>query len=172
MTIVDPKTGEPWVPAFKGQRPPFQPGNELGATVGNELAIKHGASSPKRVDPLATTFRDEILAVPHMRFLNEPQNATIFWAWCRQAARVQLLEDYCDSMTMQEAADGSRGTTPPLELLRKHTATLLTLTSRLGLDPLSYAKLHKDAAQAGQADAATMLTQARLQAEGKAQGHT
>jgi len=157
MSIVDPKTGNEWVPEFDGQRPPFQ--------LGNTLAVTHGANSPKRVDPVATGFRDEILAQPHMAFLGQPEYATIFWAWCRQAARVQLLEDYCDSMTMRAAADGARGTTPPLELLRKHTATLLTLTQRLGLDPLSYQKLRKDDATIRQADAATLLTQRRAEAE-------
>lgn len=161
MDVIDPGTGLVWKPAFEGQRPPFQPGNDL--------AVKHGVNSVKRVDPLAIQFRDEILAVPHMSFLAEPQNATIFWAWCRQAARVQLLEDYCDTMTMAQAADGTRGTTPPLELLRKHTATLLTLTSRLGLDPLSFAKLHKDITHQ-QVDAATLLTRARTQAEGAGEG--
>lgn len=158
MTVIDPNTGKEWTPEFKGQRPPFQPGNEL--------AVTHGAYSPKRVDPLAAGFRDEILEQPHMAFLGQAEYATIFWAWCRQAARVQMLEDYCDSMTMQQAADGTRGTTPPLELLRKHTATLLTLTQRLGLDPLSYMKLRKDDATTRQADAATLLTKARAAAEG------
>ena len=45
--------GEEWVPEFEGQRPPFQPGNELGARPGNDLALRHGAFSSHRVDPIA-----------------------------------------------------------------------------------------------------------------------
>lgn len=157
MTIVDPATGEPWTPEFEGQRPPFQPGNEL--------AVKHGAYSAKRIDPVAAGFRDEILASPAMQYLTEPQYAAIFWQYCRTAARIQAIEDALDGMTIEQAAYSGKGQTSWLELLRKWTTTLTTLASRCGLDPLSYARLGKDIMQAKQADAATLLTQARARAE-------
>jgi len=146
---VDPKTGLEWRPQFDRQRPPFQPGNQL--------AVTHGAYSPVRVDPLAHQFRDEILAGPGMQYLEQPQYAAIFWRYCRAAARVQLIEDWVDDMTMSESARSDRGQTSALELLRKWTATMLTLASRLGLDPLSYARLGKDVA-ATQVDLATLLS--------------
>jgi hypothetical protein len=119
-----------WTPAFPGQRPPFQPGNDL--------AVKHGAYSPYRVDPLAHQFRDEILSSPDMAYLQKPQYAATFWAYCRTAARVQLLEDYVDAMSMSDA-------------------TLITLAARMGLDPLSYAKLGKDVVST-QVDLARLLS--------------
>jgi len=157
VTIVDPATGQPWTPEFEGQRPPFQPGNEL--------AVTHGAYSAKRIDPVANQFRDEILSAPAMQYLLEPQYAAVFWQYCRTAARIQAIEDALDGMSIEEAAYSGRGQTSWLELLRKWTSTLTTLAARCGLDPLSYAKLGKDVNQARQADAATLLTQARAAAE-------
>jgi hypothetical protein len=146
--LVNPD-GTPWTPAFAGQRPPFQPGNQL--------AIKHGANSPYRVDPLAHQFRDEILSSPDMQYLTKPQYAATFWSYCRTAARVQLLEDYVDAMSMTEATRSDKGQTSALELLRKWTATLITLAARMGLDPLSYAKLGKDVVST-QVDLAKLLS--------------
>lgn len=148
-TPIDPSTGLAWQPAFEGQRPPFQPGNQL--------AVKHGAHSPYRVDPLAIQFRDEILTNPAMAYLSQPQYQATFWAYCRTAARVQLLEDYVDAMTMSEAARSDKGQTSALELLRKWTSTLITLAARMGLDPLSYTKLGKDVVST-QVDLAKLLS--------------
>ena len=139
---------EGWTPDFPGQRPPFQPGNQM--------AVKHGAHSPYRVDPLAHQFRDEILSSPDMAYLTKPQYQATFWSYCRTAARVQLLEDYVDAMSMHEATRSDKGQTSALELLRKWTATLTTLAARMGLDPLSYAKLGKDVVST-QVDLAKLL---------------
>lgn len=145
-TLVVP---DGWEPEFPGQRPPFTPGNQL--------AVKHGAFSNMRVDPLANQFRDEILSSPKMQYLTEPQYQGTFWAYCRTAARVQLIEDYVDEMTMRDAARSDKGQTSALELLRKWTATLITLAARMGLDPLSYAKLSKDVVRT-EVDLATLLS--------------
>jgi hypothetical protein len=158
MTVINPATGTEWTPEFEGQRPPFQPGNQL--------AVTHGAYSSKRIDPVATQFRDEILSSPAMQYLLEPQYAAMFWQYCRTAARIQAIEDALDGMTIEAAAYSGKGQTSWLELLRKWTSTLTTLAARLGLDPRSYAALGKDVSQARQADAATLLTRARAEAEG------
>jgi hypothetical protein len=146
--LVNPD-GTPWTPAFNGQRPPFQPGNSL--------AVSHGAYSPTRTDPLANQFRDEILASPDMQYLNKPQYAAIFWRYCQAAAKVQLIEEWVDGMSIRGAAESTFGQTSPLELLRKWTATMLTLAARMGLDPLSYAKLGKDVVST-QVDLARLLS--------------
>lgn len=150
-------TPEGWEPEFPGQRPPFHPGNEL--------AVTHGAYSAKRIDPVATGFRDEILSSPAMQYLLEPQYAAIFWQYCRTAARIQAIEDALDAMTIEQAAYSGKGQTSWLELLRKWTTTLTNLAGRCGLDPRSFASLGKDVSQARQADAATLLTRARAEAE-------
>jgi hypothetical protein len=155
VSVIDPSTGELWVPAFEGQRPPFQPGNTL--SVGNKGPLTHGAYSAKRTDPLANYFRDEILAEPGMDYLTRGQYAALFWQYCRTAARIQTIEEAIDGMPIDAAARSDKGQTSWLELLRKWTATLTTLASRCGLDPLSYARLGKDVA-ATQVDLATLLS--------------
>jgi hypothetical protein len=157
MTVINPATGTEWTPEFEGQRPPFQPGNQL--------AVTHGAYSSKRIDPVAAGFRDEILSSPAMQYLLEPQYAAIFWQYCRTAARIQAIEDALDGMPIEQAAYSGKGQTSWLELLRKWTSTLTNLASRCGLDPRSFAALGRDVSQARQADVATILTQRRLEAE-------
>lgn len=157
MKVVDPKTGLEWQPEFEGQRPPFQPGNSL--------AVTHGASSPARVDPLAQQYIAEILEDEGTQYLQAARFQSALWHWAQAQARVQLLTEYVDSMTMDAATRSDRGQTSPLELLRKWMATAQTWASRLGLDPLSAARLGKDLAQGKQADAAGELTRLRAMHE-------
>jgi hypothetical protein len=151
-----------WVPEFPGQRPPFAPGNSL--------AVTHGASSPARVDPIAQRYVDELLTDEGTRYLQAPRFQSALWHWAQAQAKVQLLTEWVDGMTLQQAADSARGQTSPLELLRKWMATSQTWAARLGLDPLSAARLGKDVAQGRQADAAAVLTDLRAQHEA-AQGN-
>lgn len=157
--------GTVWEPAFTGQRPPFQKGNQYAYAKGNALAVTHGAYSAARTDPIARGFIEEIASTPDVAYLAAPQYAAALWSWARTAARVQLLEQWIDTMTIEQATNSARGQVSPLELLRKWTATLNTQQARLGLDPLSFVRLGKDVATARQADAATLLTQRRTEAE-------
>lgn len=151
------ETPEGWTPEFPGQRPPFAPGNTLSVT--------HGIHSVARVDPIAHGFIAEITADPSLTYLQQPRFAGALWQWATAQAKVQLLTEWVDGMTMEEAAVSDRGQTSPLELLRKWIATTQTQAARLGLDPLSAARLGKDIAGARQADAAGELTRLRAQHE-------
>lgn len=157
MSLVDPTPGQEWTPEFPGQRPPFQPGNTL--------AVTHGAYSRQRTDPIARRFIDELAQDPGLEYLQAPRFHAALWAWASTMAKVELLTEWVDSMDIQHAADSAAGKTSALELLRKWMATAQTQAARIGLDPLSAARLGKDIAGARQADAATLLTQARAQAE-------
>lgn len=157
MTVIDPATGRPWTPEFEGQRPPFQPGNEL--------AVTHGAYSSKRTDPIARRYIDELATDPGLEYLQAPRFHAALWAWASAMAKVELLQQWVDDMPIQQAADSDRGKISALELLRKWMSTAQTAATRLGLDPLSAARLGKDIAGTRQADAATLLTRARAEAE-------
>lgn len=156
---VDPTTGQEWTPEFEGQRPPFQPGNTL--------AVTHGAYSPALIEPAADAMIQAIQDSAAWSYLAAPEFAIALRSWARAAARVERLEEWVEGMTMDQAAYSDRGQTSPLELLRKWTTTLDGKAARLGLDPLSQARLGKDIAGRKQADAATLLTQARAAAEGR-----
>jgi len=148
---------EGWTPEFPGQRPPFP--------AGNTLAVTHGAYSATRVDPIARRYIDELAQDDGLAYLQAPRFHAALWAWASAMAKVDLLTAWVDSMPIEQAADSDKGQTSALELLRKWMATAQTQAARLGLDPLSAARLGKDIAGARQADAATLLTQARAQAE-------
>lgn len=142
-----------WVPEFPRQRPPFQPGNALSVT--------HGAHSAERRDPIARRFIAEVVEDPSTAYLGEPRFAAALWSWASAQARVELLSAWVDTMTIEASTNSARGQTSPLELLRKWMATAQTWAARLGLDPLSAARLGKDVAQGRQADAAGELTRLR-----------
>lgn len=150
-------TPEGWVPDFPGQRPPFQPGNQL--------ALKHGAFSAARTDPIAQRFIQEVLDDPNTSYLASPRFQSQLWTWGIAAARVELLSAWIDDMSLETATFSGKGQVSPLELLRKWITTAQTLSARLGLDPLSAARLGKDIAQGRQADAAGLLTRLRADIE-------
>jgi hypothetical protein len=157
--LVNPD-GTAWIPKFEGQRPPFQPGNTL--------ALKHGATSAAVYQPIAQAHIDALMQDPGLDYLRAPRFARALQQWAVAQAKVDLLTQWVDSMTIRAAADSTRGSTSPLELLRKWMTTAAGYAHTLGLDPTSAARLGKDIAGAHQADAATLLTQARAKAEEEA----
>lgn len=152
-----PAPPDDWAPAFPGQRPPFAPGNEL--------TMKHGAQSPRRVDPLATQLQRELLANDEVAYLRSPRFAAAVRSWATAEAKVALIAQWVAGMDIEAAAESGQGKTSPLELLRKWETTAANHRARLGLDPMSAARLGKDVAQGKAADAAAALTAAREKAE-------
>lgn len=148
-----------WVPEFPGQRPPFQPGHEL--------SMKHGAGSPRKRDPIAQALAAELLMDDSVGYLKAPRFAAAVQAWAQAEAKVALISDWVDSMPIEKAAESKQGSTSALELLRKWETTASTHRARLGLDPVSAAKLGRDVSQGRQADAATALTRMRSEAEAR-----
>lgn len=146
----------PWVPAFEGQRPPFAPGNEWAAQPGNTIALRHGAYSPRRVDPLAAEIAERLLADESAPWLAQVSNRLAVWALARAEARVQLLDEWVGGMDIVDASKSDRGQTSPLELLRRFEATAASMRANLGLDPIHRARLGRDTA-ATQVDLSTLL---------------
>lgn len=146
-----------WTPEFPGQRPPF--------AEGNRLAVTHGAYSAERTDPIARRYLAEIADDPSLEYLQQARFHAGLWLWASAMAKVELIAEWVDGQDIEDAADSKAGKTSALELLRKWMATAQTWASRLGLDPLSAARLGKDVAQGRQADAATTLTALRAQHE-------
>ncbi|UXM93312.1 hypothetical protein [Paenarthrobacter sp. JL.01a] len=160
--MTDPDNPTHWEPAFEGQRPPFTPGNEM--------AVKHGAKSPRKVDPIADALASELLLDETVAYLRAPRYAAAVQAWAQAEAKCALISNWVDGMPIEAAAASKQGQTSPLELLRKWETTAQNHRSRLGLDPMSAARLGKDVAQGRQADAATELTKMRAQMEASVHG--
>jgi hypothetical protein len=62
----DPRSGLDaegnWEPAFPGQRPPLRPGHEHRVGEGNQLALKSGVYSARKLAPLAEEIYGELRA--------------------------------------------------------------------------------------------------------------
>jgi len=137
------------------------------AEPGNELALKHGANSPRRVEPLAAQIAESLLNHPETpAYLREPSYVPVVRAWARAEAVVSLLWDWLDAHDLDAAVadvtetdedetrskgSGSKHTLSRhvesvLTQLHRHETRAMNLRSRLGLDPLSRARLGKDVA--------------------------
>jgi hypothetical protein len=159
VTRVSADVPAEWVPSFPGQRPPFQPGHEL--------STRHGAYSPRKVAPLAAELVDLMLSDPDVAYLRAGSFRPALWAWARAESQVQLLTEYL-------AARGNGGVGDLADermraaymLLHRAEARADRSRARLGLDPLSRARLGRDIASGkGAEDAALLLTELREQIE-------
>jgi hypothetical protein len=166
--MTAPDYGSPdsgWVPEFDGQRPPFAPGNEL--------AVQHGVYSPRKVEPLAQELVDGMLADPGTAYLREARWRPALWAWARAEAQVQLATEYLH----EKAAQAGNGVGDLADervksahlLLHRAEARADRSRARLGLDPLSAARLGKDRTAAA-LDAAQLMAQLEKQERERQEG--
>lgn len=146
-----------WVPAFPGQRPPFQPGHEL--------SIQPGAYSPRKVEPLAQELVELVLRQATAEgsataYLSDSTYRPAIHAWARAEIQAQLLTEY-----LTAAAEVTGDGVGDLDAERVKSAYLLlhraetraaSGRARLGLDPLSRARLGRDVA-AGSVDVARLM---------------
>lgn len=137
------------------------------AGPGNELATVHGANSERRIAPLADQIAASLLSDPDTPpYLQEPSYAAVIRAWSRAEAVVSLLWDWlaeqdigtalADTTTTDEDERRSRSKSrrhttsrhveSVLTQLHRHETRAMNLRSRLGMDPLSRARLGKDIA--------------------------
>lgn len=133
---------------------PFAPGHELSTT--------HGAYSPRRVDPLAQDLVDGVLALAAaegstVAYLADVTYRQALWAWARTEARVQLVAEWLLDRGGQEV-DAEGEVLGAAKLLNRLEANALAQRQRLGLDPLSRARLGKDVASA-QVDVAKLMAE-------------
>lgn len=132
--------GSPWVPAFEGQRPPFQRGNPYRVGAGNDLAARHGAYSAARVEPLARKVVKALRA--DVDYLRAPGFKGEVWDYARAQARVLLVQEWLEGMTPDEQLGRAGGTLrgekeniTPLEVLLEFEARVHRLLPTIGLYP-------------------------------------
>jgi hypothetical protein len=104
------------------------------AEPGNTLAVKHGATSPRQVEPLAAELVATTLAAAP--FLAEPSFQPAVQAWARAEARCALLATYFDEHGLLDAQGNPR---PATKLMTSLESLALKLRTRLGLDAASRA---------------------------------
>lgn len=149
-----------WVPAFPGQRPPFAPGNTLGQRFapGHEVTLRHGAYSPRCIDDRAQEVAEQLLADDGVAFLREPAYRAALWRYAQRQARADLLHAFL--LEHGEDCQGCRKCEGLEKRWREFDTAADKASQRLGLDPLSRARLGRDVA-AATVDAASFLTAMR-----------
>ena len=125
---------------------------------GHMLSVKHGAYSPRVVEPIARRLLDE-LQVTAASWIEEVDTSALT-AWAHAEARCEVLRDWCATHGLLDAKGKPTGASDLLLRCEKQAADQ---RSRLGLDPLARARLGRDTAQA-------RLDLAKLWAEQPADG--
>lgn len=124
-----------WQPAFEGQREPFR--------EGNAASLRHGARSPRKVDPLAERKLTELLsdpATPEYLTADESYRPALM-ALARAEAVIELLATHVAEQGLTAKVTSPRGA---LESLRMWESTAAAHRRALGLDPTSRARLTRD----------------------------
>lgn len=166
--MSDEQQQRDWTPAFPGQRRPFAPGNLMSPTT-------HGAYSPRKVDPLAREFVEVLLVDEDTpSYVKAAAYRAELWSLGRAEAQVQLIAEWLASR-VEDTDDGvgdltSEAVRSAYLLLHRAESRAASSRTRLGLTPVSAARLGKHVAQgaAAQADVATaMATLHCLEQEGR-----
>lgn len=120
----------------------------------NMAALKHGATTPRIVNPLAQQLCDDVLsrAEPDgMPWLQTLAFRPALEAWARHEARVLLLTRYLEQKSTDANAGGmldDDDVRPATDLLIKFESAAANARARLGLDPVAAARLGRDTAGA------------------------
>jgi hypothetical protein len=143
--------------------PPFEKGNTIGVRFepGNEMGVRHGAYLPRKVDPLAESIIAPVLAAAGVEgsstsYLTDASYRPTLWAWARTEARIQLVSEWLLDRGSELDKDGDA--VGAANLLNRLEARAESLRSKLGLDPLSRARLGRDVA-AGRVDMAKLMAE-------------
>lgn len=136
-------------------RPPF--------LLGNDAALKHGATSPERVKPIAAALAAEVVTLAPWAARSTFAATVASWSWTE--AQCHLIRAYLDEHGLLDS-DGVP--LPANGLLSRLETRAANLRGELGLSPLSLARLLATfaTAVAGGADDDGALD--RLKAEGAA----
>ncbi|WP_143168030.1 hypothetical protein [Jatrophihabitans endophyticus] len=111
-----------------------------------------------------------LLEQPGTEYLRAPLYASAVHAWARVEAKCARAAEYLEAMPIERQMESPKpGTAPPLEVWRRMEATALTHRGRLGLDPLSAARLGKDVA-AAKVDMAKLLSDAQAAVDAREAG--
>jgi len=162
---------------------------------GNELALQHGAHSPRHIGPLKDQVVKEILEDPASpAYIQDPSYrltlealgrvtavTILLWSWLErqlEAHDVEALLEDVTRATETEERDGatvtrrsvSQRTESVLNQLRKYETLALHLRQKLGLDPSSRSKMAARILNPHQRDLAMEYMQEQAKASRKRLG--
>jgi hypothetical protein len=127
---------EDYRPARGYSWPPLLPGHANRKT--------HGAYHAATVDPVATALVESLGDVDYIATV--PEFAASVWGWARAEAKVRLVTAWLDEHGVLDEDGKPR---PAADLLVRLEKMAAEARSRLGLDPLSRARLGRDVSATG-----------------------
>jgi hypothetical protein len=118
---------------------------------GHEVSMKHGAYSERRLSAAVEGLVQgllELAAQPDgsIAYLRDPSYLPSVRAWARVEAQIGLVSKWLAEKTDGGLLDNAGEIRPAANLLVKLERQAETLRARLGLDPLSRARLGRDVA--------------------------
>lgn len=151
--------GQGWQNPNHPMHRPAGGGSPAPAQPGNLMALKHGALAARVVEPVARELVE--MAVAEAPYLQDASYRPAVESWATAEAKARLLDAYLQRVGVLDADGQPR---PALDALRMWEKRASEERARLGLDPLSRAKLSRDVT-ASQASLTAIWD--RLQAEGE-----
>lgn len=133
--------------------------------AGHTLTLRHGAFSPRSVEPLAAELIEGTIA--EGGYLAEPDYRPAVEAWARAEARCILLDAWLQEHGLLDAKGRPH---PAAEYAGRLERLAAEHRSRLGLDPRSRAALGKDVSSTGVDLARLMAAHADRDGPGDAEG--
>lgn len=121
-----PKRGYSW--------PPFE--------IGNAAALRHGAHSQRRTQPIAEQLAGHLVTTT-APWCASPAFAGAVSSWAWAEARLVLLREYLNEVG---DLDEDKRVRPAVELVERTENRLVRLRVALGLEPASLTKLMESAA--------------------------
>lgn len=112
--------------------------------AGHTLTLRHGAFSPRTIDPLAAELIEGTIA--EGGYLAEPDYRPAVEAWARAEARCILIDAWLQERGLLDAKGRPH---PAAEYALRLERLAAEHRSRLGLDPRSRAALGKDVSSTG-----------------------
>lgn len=135
----------------RGEGVRYLPDGTRRFAPGHTLSTRHGAHSPRMVDPIAAELVEE--AVATCDYLREPHYQAEVLAWARAEARVILVTRFLDE---RGPLDPEGKPWPATELLVRLERLAAERRHALGLTPMARARLGRDVAGA-QVDFAALM---------------
>jgi hypothetical protein len=147
--------GPGWMPSTRHKEPFTSEGK-----IGNLDALRHGALSPRLIEPRAIELVGALVALAHdpdssVGYLKDPAYQPAIRAWARVESSLERLDAYLSDVGLLDDEGPPR---PATRLQDRMETRSESLRARLGLDPLSRARLGRDVAGA-QIDVAKLFAE-------------
>lgn len=145
--IIRPGIGKDWERQENGRGARFPPGNEASVTHGTSPSSERNRL---RIERRARQFMSQALADPAMPdHLRSPSFRHAVWGWSKAEVMAEITWEWATGLIEAEGLTAMMlpplpGTNPVFITVQSAERTAAWHRGRIGLDPVSYARIAKD----------------------------